>query len=190
MSQPTSGLAVAGQAPVLQVGPAADPVHIDIGGQAAQAAISRDGVPIPVVPIDPAQLQNLHLFPPTFSQRVVSQSIPPGTRVPQGTFVDLVLASPTILPISIVPGVHPGFLGAPPGGTAPYTLAGVYQQFIQNSPALQGVLTRNTTAPDPSSADGLAIVNALSSLNPPVQATPGDVAAAFAGLQAAMTFGS
>jgi hypothetical protein len=172
------------------VGPAAPPVFIALGDQATQAAISRNGVTVSPVPIDPNQLQNLHLLPPVFSQRVVTQSIPPGTRVPQGTSVDLVLASPTILPISIVPGVHPGFLGTPPGGTAPYTLAGVYQQFIQNSPALQRVLTRNITAPDPSSADGQAIVSALSSLTPPVQDTPGDVAAAFAGLQAAMTFGS
>jgi hypothetical protein len=186
---PTSA-ASTGPAPVLQVGPAAGPVYIDIGDQAAQAAITRNGVPIPVVPIDATSLSAVGLIQPLFAQRVVYQSIPPGTRVPQGTSVDMNLAPPTILPMSIVQGVHPGFLGTPPGGQAPYTLTQVYTQFLQNNAELQGVLTRNTTAPDPSSADGQAIVSALSGLNPPVQDTASDVAAAFAGLQAAMTFGS
>ncbi len=175
--------------PVVQVGPAASPVFIDIGDKASQAAITRDGVQIPVIPIDPSQLQNVHLIPPLFTERVVSQSIPPGTRVPQGTSVDLVLASPTVLPISIVPGIHPVFLG--PTGQTPNTLAGVYTQFIQNNAALQGVLSRSTTAPsDPNSPDFTTIVSAFAGLSPPVQATPADVAAAFTGLQAAMTFGS
>jgi hypothetical protein len=166
---------------VLQVGPAQGPVFVALGDKAAQAAITRDNFQIPVIPIDPGQLGNVHLVPPVFSQRVVSQSIPPGTRVPQGTSVDLVLAPPTILPMNIVSNVHPGL--------APFTLATVYTQFIRDSAELQGVLSRNTTAPSPSSADGQAIVSALTGLNPPVQATADDVAAAFAGLQAAMTFG-
>ena len=47
------------------------------------------------------------------------------------------------------------------------------------------------TVYDISSADGQTIVQAFQNLSPPVTlTTPGDVAGAFAGLQAAMTFGS
>jgi hypothetical protein len=189
VSEPSIGPTVAGQ-PVLRVGAVANPVlMIDVGDQAAQAAITRDGAPVPVIDIPQNNLQNLHLVPPVFSPRVVSQSVPAGTRVPQGASVDLVLASPFILPISIIPKIHPYFLG--PAGQAPFTLAQVYTQFIQNNAGMRGVLTRNTTAPDISSADGQAIVQAFQALSPPVTlSSPDDVAGAFTALQAAMTFGS
>jgi hypothetical protein len=187
-SGPTS-TPVAQSPPVLRLGPTAGPVVIDIGDQATQAAITRNGAPVPIIAIPPDNLQIVHLVPPVFSPRVVSQTIPAGTRVPQGTSVDLVLASPTILPMSIIPGIHPYFLG--PGGQSPYSLSQVYTQFVQNNAGMQGVLTRNTTAPDISSADGQAIVQAFGALSPAVTlATPDDMAGAFAGLQAAMTFGS
>jgi hypothetical protein len=173
-----------GQTPVLQLGPPAGPVYIDIGDKAAQASIARDGMPIPVISIDQQQLQTVNLIPPVFTPRVVKQTVDPGTRVQQGTSVDLTLAAPNWLPINIVPGVYQGFV-TPPSGTA-YTLAQVYTQFIQNNAALQAVLTRNTTAPDPNSADSQTIIDALSSLG----LQQGDVPSAFAGLQAAMTFGS
>jgi len=173
-----------GQTPVLQLGPTAGPVYIDIGDKAAQASIARDGMQIPVISIDQGLLNQVNLAPPVFTPRVVQQTVAPGTRVQQGTSVDLTLAAPNWLPINIVPGVYQGFVTPPTGAT--YTLAQVYTQFIQNNAALQAVLTRNTTAPDPASADNQTIVDALSSLG----LQQGDVPAAFAGLQAAMTFGS
>ena len=113
--------------------------------------------------------------------KVVSQSIQPGVSVAKGASVDLVLAEPTSIPVSVLQN---GFV---PFATE--TLDAVYKNVVRDNTALQSVLARNQSAAALSTADQATLTSALGDVS--VTSAPGsNLDAAFQTLQAAFTFGT
>jgi hypothetical protein len=83
---------------------------VDLSEAPAKAKIVREGYDVPPVKLDLKKVDqfigDLAQIPPKELPRVVSQAIPPGTKVSAGTVVDLVLAPRTKIPFNIFEGVH------------------------------------------------------------------------------------
>ncbi|MBX3670452.1 MAG: PASTA domain-containing protein [Rhodocyclaceae bacterium] len=83
---------------------------IDLSPEPAKAKVVREGYQVPAVALDEKKsgffLDNLKQVPPRSQPRVVSQSVPAGTKVLPGTAVDLVLAPASTIPFDIFEGVH------------------------------------------------------------------------------------
>ncbi len=82
------------------------PVFVDVGSRRIESQIERDGVPIGVLRVNQEVLREHILDRPQLRVKVVSQSVSPGTPIPVGTTVDLVMALPFDLPIGVITGVH------------------------------------------------------------------------------------
>jgi hypothetical protein len=157
-------------------------VFVELGEASQQAAISRNGVQIPVVDFNAAGLGTALGQTTTIPAKVVSQSIEPGVSVAKGASVDLVLAEPTSIPVS---ALQNGFV---PFATE--TLDTVYKSVVRDNTAVQSVLARNQSAAALSAADQATLTSALGS-DVSVTADPGhNLDAAFQTLQAAFTFGT
>jgi len=85
------------------------PVYVDVGSRKIESQIERDGVPIGVLAVNKTVLDREILVRPILKVKVVSQSVAPGTPVPVGTTVDLVMAFPGTLPVGVISGVHEAF---------------------------------------------------------------------------------
>lgn len=90
--------------------PAASVEFVDLSEQPAKAKIVRQGYDVPAVKLDLKKVDqfvgDLTQIPTNQLPRVVSQAIPPGTKVTAGTVVDLVLAPRTKIPFNVFDGVH------------------------------------------------------------------------------------
>jgi hypothetical protein len=88
---------------------------INIDDKPVQAKVVREGFQVPSVALDIQQadflLENLVTVAPRFSPRVVSQSIPAGTKVTSGTVVNLILAPKDSIPFGIFEGTHADLKG-------------------------------------------------------------------------------
>jgi hypothetical protein len=88
---------------------------IDVSDKPVKAKVVREGYQVPIARIDESKasffLDNLVAVVPKEQPRVVSQSIPPGTRVTRGTVVDLILAPRITIPFDIFDNVHIGLVG-------------------------------------------------------------------------------
>jgi hypothetical protein len=89
---------------------AASVEFVDLSEQPAKAKIVRQGYDVPAVKLDLKKVDqfvgDLTQIPVNQLPRVVSQAIPPGTKVTAGTVVDLVLAPRTKIPFSVFDGLH------------------------------------------------------------------------------------
>lgn len=89
---------------------------IDVSEKPAQANVVREGKLVPAVTTNAINLQNwldLGVIRPAEDQRrVVSQTVPTGTRVARGTTVDILLADPGIIPISVLDRPHRALVDA------------------------------------------------------------------------------
>jgi hypothetical protein len=156
-------------------------VFVELGEASQQAAISRNGVQIPVVDFNPATLGTVLGQTTTIPAKVVSQSIQPGVSVAKGATVDLVLAEPSSLQVSVLQN---GFVPF-----ATQSLDDVYKNVVRDNTAVQSVLARNQSAAALSAADQATLTSALGDVS--VTTDPGhDLNAAFQTLQAAFTFGT
>jgi hypothetical protein len=156
-------------------------VFVELGEASQQAAISRNGVQIPVVDFNPATLGTALGQTTTIPAKVVSQSIQPGVSVAKGATVDLVLAEPSSLQVSVLQN---GFVPF-----ATQSLDDVYKNVVRDNTAVQSVLARNQSATVLSAADQATLTSALGDVS--VTTDPGhDLNAAFQTLQAAFTFGT
>lgn len=157
-------------------------VFVNLGESEKQANISRDGVAVPVVPIDIGIIDEVVPIIPRLAPRVVSQSIPAGTRVAAGATVEVVMASPFDLPTRIVPDTHAQLRET--------SLDLVYQRFVRDRDDVRAVLARNPTPDTLSDGDRAALQNAFSANDLSVdEAVPGlGFRNAFLALQAAQTF--
>lgn len=82
------------------------PVFVDVGRrQKIDPRIQRNGIPIGVHVIDLDVLSPI-ITEPVMAVKVLSQSVAPGTPVPEGTAVDLVLVHPARVPVGVIRGVH------------------------------------------------------------------------------------
>jgi hypothetical protein len=110
---------------------------IDISDKPLKAPIVREGKQVPDVAFDPTRLADwiggTVVVDRPLAPRVISQSIRPGTRVPRGTTVDLVLASRLNLPMDLLPEIHERFRDR--------TIDAVVTDFLQD-PRVRDIVTR------------------------------------------------
>ena len=162
------------------VGPST--VFVEVGSALEQAAISRNGVQVPIVQINPATLQTALGNTITLPARVVSQSIAPGVSVAKGTSVDITLTEPTKLNVGVLQNPFQPLIDQP--------LDTVFKTFIRDNPAVQSVLARNTSGTALNQVDQATITEALGANNPVTTTAGQTIDAAFDTLQAAFTFGT
>jgi hypothetical protein len=182
----TSAIDVAAAAPVASAAPVTSTpstVFVELGTASQQANISRDGVAVPVVDLNPAALQTALGTTTPVVAKVVSQSIQAGVSVAKGTTIDLVLAEPSSLHVSV--------LQNPFQPLVTETLDTVYKNIVRDNPQVQSVLARNTSFTALSTTDQATLTTALSNAGAAVGTEPGQTMdAAFSTLQAAFAFGT
>jgi hypothetical protein len=155
-------------------------VFVELGEASQQAAIARNGVQIPVVALNPATLGTVLGGTTKISAKVVSQSIQPGVSVAKGATVDLVLAEPSSLQVSVLQNPFVPFQAQ--------SFDDVYKNIVRDNTGVQSVLARNQSAAALSTADQATLTSAL---GVDVTSDPGhDLNSAFQTLQAAFTFGT
>jgi len=90
-------------------------VFIDLSEKTAKAKVVREGYQVPPAALDKNKAQfefdNFEIIGPKALPRVVSQSVPAGTKVTAGTVVDLVLVPRSGVPFDIFDSVHADFKG-------------------------------------------------------------------------------
>jgi hypothetical protein len=90
-------------------------ILIDLTERAAKAKVVREGYQVPPAALDTNKAQfefdNFEVTPPKSLPRVVSQSVPAGTKVTSGTVVDLVFVPRSGVRFDIFDGVHADFKG-------------------------------------------------------------------------------
>jgi hypothetical protein len=179
-----SGAGAAAAAPTTSFRAAApSTVFVELGQAAQTAQIARDGIGVAQVALNADALQNLIIGRPQLVTKVVSQSVAPGTAVPRGTSVDVVLAQPGVLPIDVIRDPHLALSGR--------TLSNVYETFVRDNAAVKNVLARNEQAATLSTADRGVIEAAFQAQDVSITADPGHtIEQAFGSLQAAFTFGT
>lgn len=169
------------QAAAAPVTATASTVFVELGEASQQAAISRNGVQVPVVTLNPATLGTVLGNTTKVAAKVVSQSIQPGVSVAKGASVDLVLAEPSSLNVSVLQDPFQPFVAQ--------SLDDVYKNVIRDNSAVQSVLARNDSAAALSTVDQATLTSALGDVS--VTGDPGhDINSAFQTLQAAFTFGT
>lgn len=157
-------------------------VFVNLGEAEKQANIARDGVAVPIVTIDPNIIQQVVPIVPRLQPRVISQSIPAGARVPQGTAVEVVMASPLDLPSRVVPDAHVALAERP--------LEQVFREFVRDRDDVRAVLARNTS-PDTLTENDRTVIRTsfeAQGLSLDETQTGLGIRNAFVALQAAQTF--
>ncbi len=157
-------------------------VYVDIGKKSIESRVARDGVPIKALPINPDRFDDFFAGRPSVTQKVVSQSVPAGTAVPQGTTIHLELAEPSTIPIGVIEGVLIDVAEQP--------MAEVFGSLIADRPDITRILARSAETDVLSAADEEVIVEAFAATGVDLIEEPGrDVGAAMTTLQAAWAFG-
>ncbi|MEM9519503.1 MAG: hypothetical protein AAGA37_09290 [Actinomycetota bacterium] len=112
-------------------------VFVQLGESRKNPNILRDNYAVPSFEIDDAVINDVVLGP-VIRNKVVTQSIAPGTVVAKGTAIELVLAPAFELPGRIIPNGHQFF--------AEVSMQEAYNDFVRDDPIMRRVLERN---PDP-----------------------------------------
>lgn len=128
-------------------------VFVQLGQSKTRADIIRDEYAIPGFMIDSSIFDDI-IVGPTVVNKVVSQSIAPGTIVAKNTTIDIVLAPPSAVPGRIILDGHLQL------GEA--TMESIYNDFVRDDPAVTAVLTRNPDVRRMSDSDRSLIVQAAS----------------------------
>ena len=84
-------------------------MFVDVADEPTRADISRGGVPVGEILVDPEIVGSFLDDLVVVRTKVVTQSIAPGTAVARGTAIDIELANTRDLPVRVVPGVHTAF---------------------------------------------------------------------------------
>jgi len=89
---------------------------IDVSERPAIANVIREGKQVPSVGVSTVDLQNWLnigvIGPIGDRRRVITQSVPRGTRVARNTSVDIVLAEPAIIPVGVLEQPHRSLVDA------------------------------------------------------------------------------
>ena len=158
------------------------PVYVDVGSRRILSQIERDGVPIGTLPVNKTVLDEAILTRPILQVKVVSQSVAPGTPVPVGTTVDLVMANPFTLPVGVIDGVHEHFRETP--------IREAYDLLVGTNPLVNRIVTHSVSG-QLSNEDGAAVRQIFEKAQIDITEQPGsDLNAAVATLVALTTFGS
>jgi len=160
---------------------ASQPVYVDVGSRKIESQIERDGVPIGVLAVDKTVLDREILVRPVLKVKVVSQSVPPGTPVPVGTTVDLVMAFPGTLPVGVISGVHEAFKTV--------QISEAFTKLVADNPLVNRIVT-NASEGQLSPEDTNAVKKIFADAQVEVTDVPGrDINAAVATLSMLKTFG-
>jgi len=119
-------------------------VFVQLGESRTNANIRRDNYAIPSFDLDEDVIDDI-VIGPILRNKVVSQSIAPGTVVAKGTTVDLVLAPAANLPGRIIPNGHSFF--------AERTMEEAYDLYLRDDPVMRRLLERNPDPEDMSTTD-------------------------------------
>lgn len=111
-------------------------LFVDLSEKPAQAKIVREGYQVPTPKVDATKagfvLDNLEILAPKVLPRVISQSIPAGTKITKGTVVDLVLVPKSSIPFAMFEEVH--------ADLATRTVDALTDSLLENSRARQILL--------------------------------------------------
>lgn len=161
--------------------PGASTVFIDVGSRKISSNVTRDGLPVGVWTMNPEVLDAIVTARPSLRVRVVSQSIPPGTPVPQGTSVNLVMAPANGLPVGVVAGTHADMREA--------LIADGYRQLVEGKSNVRAIIARaaggNLVAEDETTVRGVFAEAGIDVTDEPGR----DVAAAVETLRVLADFG-
>jgi hypothetical protein len=161
---------------------------IDISERPAVANVIRDGKQVPAVTTSALNLQNWLnigvIRPIEDRRRIVSQTVPPGTRVARGTTVDILLADPGIIPINVLDRSHQSLIDRN------FTVQNVVDNFLVN-PAIRNAVLDAGTADQIPPATQTLIRNAFNAQDMPINDGDPvrDFGAAFRTLKAVAAFG-
>ena len=156
----------------------ASTVFVDVADEPTRADISRGGVPVGEILVDPEIVGSFLDDLVVVRTKVVTQSIAPGTAVARGTAIDIELANTRDLPVRVVPGVHTAFQDL--------TMVQLNDQFASNA-TVRDIVRRRTSAEDLTGAERETLTTAFQAANVPIDAD-NPVDSAFAGVKAAFTF--
>lgn len=157
---------------------------VDLTPEPAKAKVVREGYQVPAVTLDAQKstffLENLKQITPKQEPRVVSQSIPPGTKVLPGTAVDLVMALTSTIPFDIFDGLHKSLAGKNLNTLDP----------ILDDTTVRQTLLKYSTPADVSPADKTLLTNALAQVGVGVDEASADTGfnAAFNSARGALAF--
>lgn len=125
---------------------------IEISPRPVTSKVVREGFEVPTVILNKTAstfaIDNLAIVGPRFLPRVVSQSIPPGTKVTRGTVVDFVVVPKQDIPFDIFDNIHAGLIGKGLTQVDP---------LVENV-SVRNVLLKNETAADVTAADKAVLV--------------------------------
>jgi hypothetical protein len=158
-------------------------VFVDVGTTSIFSKIERNGVPIGPLQIDPSVLDDLIVDKPVLQVKVVRQSIAPGTPVPVGATVNVVLARTGDLTLGVVTGVHEALKDR--------TISTVFSEVVPGNQVINGIVSRSITD-QLTPADTQAVREIFADKFPDVEITdePGrDLTAAIETLKVIKTFG-
>lgn len=153
-------------------------VFVDVAEEATRAEVSRGGVPVGEILVNPEIIGSFLEDLVIVRTKVVTQSIVPGTAVARGTAIDVVLTNTRDLPVRVIPGVHTAFQDL--------TMAQLNDQFAANA-AIRDIIRRRPSADDLTTTERTDLTTAFEAASVPI-AGENTVEAAFAGVKAAFTF--
>jgi hypothetical protein len=155
-----------------------DVVFIDVGARKIESKVVRNGVPVGVHQIDPDIFKNVIIDRPIVQFRIIGQSVPAGTAVPQGTTVEVTMARPGGLPVGVVKGVHLSL--------ANEKIEDVFTPLV--TPAMRRIVARAAEGAL-SAADEQAIKDTFEPVAPVTDEPGKDIGAALETLRMLTTFG-
>jgi hypothetical protein len=163
----------------------AEQVLINLSPAPAQAKVIREGYQVPGVALDINKsnffIENLQQISRKDEPRVVTQSVPAGTKVMPGTAIDLVLAPTQTIPFDIFQNPHKDLVGR--------KLNTVTDTILENGSVRQMLLKYDTPGDVPA-ADKTALINSFAEANVQVDEASADTGfnAAFNSLRSALAF--
>jgi ribosomal 50S subunit-recycling heat shock protein len=156
-------------------------VFVDLGTSTISSKVSRNGVPISLLQIDPGILDNIIIDKPVLQVKVVRQSVAPGTPVPVGSTISVTLARPGDLPLGVITGIHQALKDR--------NIAQVFTDLTTGRPEVNGIVTR-AIADQVTPADTIAVRAIFTAAHVEITEEPGhDLTAALETLKAIKTFG-
>jgi len=160
-------------------------VYINLSPAPAQAKVVREGYQVPAVELDVSKssffVDNLQQISRKDEPRVVSQSVPAGTKVMPGTAVDLVLAPTSAVPFDIFQNPHKDLKGK--------TLNVATEGILEKAEVRQ-ILLKYDTPDDVPAGDKNTLISQFASANVHVDEASADTGfdAAFNSLRGALAF--
>lgn len=140
------------------------PVYIHLGETQAWANIIRNDYPVPAFEIDESIIDEI-ITGPSVVNKVVSQSIAPGTVVSRGTQIELTLAPPSKVPGRIIRDGHIAL--------AEMSMEDVYNQIIRDNAGVVAVLNRNPNVERMSTSDQALVAAAAEEQGIEISDDPG-----------------